>query len=69
MLCDQPVGIVKNFKYLVTMIDCKLNFSDNVDLLCKKANQIPVKETERNSCEFSCLAKTLYQFNWECFRV
>lgn len=39
MLCDQTVEIVKTFKYLGIMIDCKLNFSDNVALICKKANQ------------------------------
>ncbi len=31
--------IVKVFKYLGTMIDCKLSFSGNVDFICKKANQ------------------------------
>jgi len=39
MLCDQKVEIVKTFKYLGTMIDCNLNFSDNIILICKKANQ------------------------------
>ncbi len=38
-LCDQPVEIVKVFKYLGTMIDCKLHVSCNVDFICKKANQ------------------------------
>lgn len=44
MLCDQSVETVNTFKCLGTMIDCKLNFWDNVDccsenccsvLLCK----------------------------------
>ncbi len=38
-LCDQTVEILKVFKYLGTMIDCKLKFSGNVDFICKKANQ------------------------------
>ncbi len=38
-LCDQPVEIMKVFKFLGTMIDCKLNLSGNVDFICKKATQ------------------------------
>ncbi len=37
-LCDQTVEILKVFKYLGTMIDCKFTFSGNVDFICKKAN-------------------------------
>ena len=33
---NEPVEMVSNFKYLGTLIDNKLNFSDNSDLIYKK---------------------------------
>ena len=33
---NEPVEVVSNFKYLGTLIDNKLSFSDNSDLIYKK---------------------------------
>ena len=35
----EDVRIVNKYKYLGTTIDDKLNWSDNTDIICKKANQ------------------------------
>ena len=36
---NEPVEVVSNFKYLGTLIDNKLSFSDNSDLIYKKSQQ------------------------------
>ena len=36
---NKPVKVVSNFKYLGTLIDNKLSFSDNSDLIYKKSQQ------------------------------
>ena len=36
---NEPVEVVSNFKYLGTLIDNKLSFSDNSDLIHKKSQQ------------------------------
>ena len=36
---NEPVEVVSNFKYLGTLIDNKLSFSDNSDLIYKKSHQ------------------------------
>ena len=36
---NKPVEVVSNFKYLGTLIDNKLSFSDNSDLIYKKLQQ------------------------------
>ena len=36
---NEPVEVVSNFKYLGTLIDNKLSFSDNSDLISKKSQQ------------------------------
>lgn len=39
ILCDQTVEIVNCFKYLGTLLDDKLSFTDNTDSIHKKASQ------------------------------
>ncbi len=36
-LCEQNVEVVDCFKYLRTLINCRLSFVDNVDAICKKS--------------------------------
>ena len=36
---NEPVEVVSNFKYLGILIDNKLSFSDNSDLIYKKSQQ------------------------------
>ena len=36
---DQPVEVVSDFKYLGTVLDKKLDFTENTDFIVKKANQ------------------------------
>ena len=36
---NEPVEMVSNFKYLGTLIDTKLRFNDNTDLMYKKSQQ------------------------------
>ena len=38
-ISDELVEVVENFKYLGTIIDSKLNFSDNTDMIYKKCQQ------------------------------
>ena len=45
---NEPVEVVSNFKYLGTLIDNKLSFSDNSDLIYKKiaARFVPLAKAE-----------------------
>ncbi len=45
---NEPVEVVSNFKYLGTLIDNKLSFSDNSDLIYKKiaATFVPLAKAE-----------------------
>ena len=45
---DEPVKVVSNFRYLDTLIDNKLSFSDNSDLIYKEiaATSVPLAKAE-----------------------
>ena len=44
---NEPVEVVSNFKYLGTLIDNKLSFSDNSDLIYKNAATfVPLAKAE-----------------------
>ena len=50
---NELVNVVSNFKYLVTLIDNKLSFSDNTVLIYKKkitAAFVPLAKAEIFSC-------------------
>ena len=34
---NEPIEVVSNFKYLSSVIDNKLSFSDNIDIIYKKS--------------------------------
>ena len=36
---NEPIEVVSNFKNLSSLIDNKLSFSDNIDIICKKSQQ------------------------------
>ena len=48
MVDNKPVKVVFNFKYLDTLIDNKLSFSDNSDLIYKQiaATFVPLAKAE-----------------------
>ena len=61
---NEPAEVAINFKYICTLIDNKLSFSDKTDLVYKKK----LKKKKSNACT-SCASWDLLMFGHELLQI